>query len=307
MKNKDEFLGTILVLIAGIMWGMSGVFVRFFSSLGLSSLQITVFKIGLAAIILLLYCAFFNREALKIKIKDIWIFACTGLISLDFFTICYFFTIQKTSLSVAAVLLYLSPIFVMLLAAVFFKEKITKKKVLACIIAFLGCLFVSGLLTSTEAIPTIALFTGILSALGYGLYSIFGEIAIRKGYKPLTITTYTFLFALLGCLFFVSPSEIAEAAGKTQTWMFILMAVGAAACVSLLPYMLYTNGLMRTTPGKAAITASIEPISATVLGFLFFGEVPNFYSILGIICVILAIVILNTKGFKKHVKKGSED
>ena len=311
MKAKKQgLIGAAFVIIAGILWGLTGIFVRFFTALELSSIQISIFKLGFATVLLLLYCLIFNRDALKINIKDIWVFLCTGVISLDFFTYCYFSTIQQTTMSVAAVLLYLSPVVVMLLSAIIFKEKITWKKIAACFLAVLGCLLVSGILGSEIAVPGKAILTGILSAIGYGLYSIFGEIALRKGYKPLTITTYTFVIATAGILFFLEPQEIAAAAAKTQTWKFIGMALVISIVVSLLPYLFYTNGLSKVTPSKAAIMASIEPITATIVGALVFGETPDIYGIIGIICVILAIVLLNAKkifGKNKKAKRKSEE
>ena len=63
--------------------------------------------------------------------------------------------------------------------------------------------------------------------------------------------------------------------------------------VSLAPYLLYTNGLKRTSPGTASITASIEPVTATVVGALVFHELPDLYGYIGIALVLGAIVLLN--------------
>ncbi len=305
MKKNNELIGVIFVLVAGMLWGTTGIYVRWFSKLGLSSLQITVFKMCIAAVVLLLFCLIFDREALRINKKDIWVFFCSGLISMDFFTVCYFSTIQNADLSIAATLLYAAPIVVLALSVVLFKEKFTAKKAIACAMAFLGCFLVSGLIGSGNGIPGKALLTGILSAIGYGLYSIFGEIAIRKGYKSLTITTYTFVIAAIGTLFMLRPAEVLDAASKTTTGMFILMLVAVAISVSLLPYVFYTNGLQRIAPSKASIIASIEPITATVVGALIFKEYPDIYGVFGIIFVLGAIVLLNIKAKGKDIYEES--
>lgn len=305
MKKNSELIGVIFVLIAGVLWGTTGIYVRWFSKLGLSSLQITVFKMFIAATVLILWCLIFDREALKINKKDIWVFFCSGLISMDFFTVCYFSTIQNADLSIAATLLYAAPIVVLLLSVILFKEKFTAKKAIACVLAFLGCFLVSGLIGSGRGIPGKALLTGILSAIGYALYSIFGEIAIRKGYKSLTITTYTFMIAAVGSLILLRPAQIADAAAKTTVPMFILMLVAISINVSLLPYIFYTNGLLRIAPSKASIIASIEPVTATVVGALIFKEYPDVYGIFGIIFVLGAIVLLNIKAKGKDIYEES--
>lgn len=297
--KSNSLLGTVLVLMAGIFWGTSGIFVRFFSALGLSAMQLTFFKCCVPAVILLLFTLLFRRDILKIKLKDLWVFLCLGLISLTFFTWCYFSTIQATSMSAAAILLYLAPSLVMIMSAIFFKEKVTKNKVIACLMAFAGCFFVSGFLGNAVPIPARAILTGLLSALGYALYSIFGQVALNKGYDPLTLPTYAFLFATIGALFFIHPAEIATAAAQTTPLRFWGMLVLMGCTVSLAPYICYSNGLKRSTPGRASIMASIEPVTATVLGALFFHEWPDAFGYLGIALVIGAIVLLNLNTTKK--------
>lgn len=300
MKNK-EWQGILLVVVAGILWGTTGTFVRTFTKLGLSSLQISVFKVIVAALILFLYTLIFKRDMLKIKFRDIWVFIASGIISLDFFTFCYFTTIQNTSLSVAAVLLYTAPAFVMLMSAVLFKEKVTVQKIAACLMAFIGCVLTAGVIGNGFSVPGKYLLTGVLSGIGYALYSIFGEIALRKGYKPLTVTTYTFLFATVGFMFIIKPKEIMAAADKAPSyfWFFGLLTV-MSIVVSLMPYVCYTNGLTRVNPSKASIIASVEPITATLIGTFVFKEYPDIYGVLGIVCVVAAIVLLNIRFSKKQ-------
>lgn len=296
MESKSRsLLGTVLVLLAGISWGTSGLFVRYFTALGMSAMQLTLFKCFIPGVVLLLFCLLFRRDVLKVKLRDLWIFVCLGVISLTFFTWCYFSTIQATSMSAAAILLYLAPALVMLMSALLFHEEVTKTKVLACALAFTGCVFVSGFLGNAVPLPFHAVVTGLLSAFGYALYSIFSQLALNRGYDPLTLPTYAFLFAGLSALPFAHPEEIAAAASLTSPLKFAGMLVLMACMVSLLPYLLYTNGLQRSTPGRASIMASIEPVTATVLGALFFHELPDLYGYLGILLVLGAIVLLNIK------------
>lgn len=303
---RKDLLGSVLVIAAGVFWGLTGIFVRFFTNLGLSSMQITVFKIAFAALLLLFYCLIADRNLLKVKLRDLWVFVCAGIISLDFFTICYFSTIQSTSLSVAAVLLYAAPAFVMLFSVLFFGEKLSVQKCVSCAIAFLGCFLVSGMLGGSVSISLRALGTGLLSAIGYALYSIFGDVALKKGYKPVTITTYTFIFASFGLLFIIKPDEIVAAAAKTSLPIFIFMMLLISVTVSLLPYICYTIGLTYIRPSKASIIASVEPVTATVVGAVAFREYPDIYGVVGILCVVGAIVLLNVKIGNRNARKTEE-
>ena len=298
-KQKTSLTGTVLVLLAGISWGASGLYVRFFTALGLSSMQLTFFKCAIPAVVLMLYCLVFRRDALRVRLKDLWIFVCLGVISLTFFTWCYFSTIEAASMSAAAILLYLAPSLVMLMSAVLFKETVTKTKLLACLMAFAGCFFVSGIVGDAGPLPARAIVTGLLSALTYALYSIFGQLAMNRGYDPLTLPTYAFTFGALSALPLFRPGEVAAAAVGTSPLKFWVLLVLMTFTCALLPYLLYSNGLKRSTPARASIMASIEPVTATVLGALVFHEWPDVFGYLGIALVIGAIVLLNINTTKK--------
>lgn len=287
-------MGTIFVIIAGVLWGAMGIFVRGLASCGLSSIEICSIRMITASLLMIIYFLLFNRGALRLKLKDIWCFIGTGVFSLTFFGYCYFTTIQMTSMSVAAVLLYTSPVFVLLLSAILFKEKITKRKLICVIIAIIGCAFVSGIIggASGAGLSMAGILFGLGSGLGYGLYSIFGRYAINRGYGALTITFYSFLFSAIALLFLANPIQIIKKIGTGDVNINIYYVIGTAIVVTILPYIFYTLGLTKIENSKAAVLACIEPIMATVFGFLVFHEVLNLGEIIGVVLVILAIILL---------------
>ena len=136
---KTKALSTILVLAAGSMWGCMGLLVRPLNEIGLVTMDICFLRAVVTFAVMLIGLLIFDREALKIRLKDIWCFIGTGALSVSFFNFCYFKTITLTSLSVAAVLLYTAPAFVMIMSFFLFKESMTKLKVLALAVAFAGC------------------------------------------------------------------------------------------------------------------------------------------------------------------------
>lgn len=288
-------LAPVFVLSAGTLWGLMGIFVRKLSTYGFSSLQIACLRILFGAALFLLITGCYRRELLKIRLRDVGLFLGMGLLSLLLFTVCYFTTINLASLSVAAILLYTSPIWVMLLSALCFREKITGRKLLCAAMAFGGCVLVSGI-GSASGLSPMVLVTGLLSAVGYGLYSIFGTFALRK-YQPLTVTTYAFVFGALGAAVLCKPVEIIAviALAPNPGGLVLLLAV-TAFVTAVLPYLLYTVGLSHMRASAAAIMASIEPVVATAAGALVFGEGLTLSAFAGIALVLGAIVVLNAKG-----------
>lgn len=285
-------IATVFVLIAAALWGSMGLFVRYFETLGLGSMDIVFLRVSVAAVVFTATVGFLRPSSFRIKFKDLWCFLGTGLISIAMFNFCYFRTITLTSLSAAALLLYFAPVIVVLLSAVFFKEKITLLKGIACLLAFGGCILVSDL--KGGSIPTIGLVTGLLSAFGYAMYSIFSRMAMNRGYHSFTILVYTFLFAIPGVLPF---TDLGGTFGALQAagWKGWVMMILLGLVTAVLPYAFYTLGLSGLEAGAASVMASIEPVVATVLGACIFGES---FSILGILLVLAGVVLLNVR-FKK--------
>ena len=287
-------LAPVFVLSAGTLWGIMGIFVRKLGTYGFSPLQIACLRILFGAALFLAITGIFRRELLKIRFRDVGLFLGMGLISLLLFTVCYFTTINLASLSVAAILLYTSPIWVMLMSAVCFREKITGRKLLCAAMAFGGCVLESGIGSAASLSPMV-IVTGLLSAVGYGLYSIFGTFALRK-YQPLTVTTYAFLFGAAGALLLCNPAQIARVICESgQPGRLVLLITVTAFVTAVLPYLLYTVGLSRMRASAAAIMASIEPVVATTAGALVFGEALTVPAFAGIALVLGAIVVLNAK------------
>lgn len=292
MKNA----ATVYVLLAGILWGTMGVFSTYLNSLGMGSFEVAQVRITLGFVLVALYLAVFDRSKFKIKLKDLWCFIGTGIISLLFFSCCYFSAIKLTGLSVAAVLLYTAPTFVMLMSLLLFKEKLSVNKVISLIMALCGCVLVSGVL-SGGSMNFYGILFGIGSGFFYALYSIFGRYAINRGYESWTIVLYTFLFCSVGCSFFTDWNIVyTVSTSSPDVW---LVYAGVALLTAFLPYVFYSKGLEKIESSKASIIASVEPVVGTIMGMIFFEQFPNIWGYIGIALVIGAIVMLNMQVKKK--------
>ena len=290
--EKKGYLGDILIIIAGLFWGSMGIFVRHLNDLGFSSIQVACLRLTTAGILFALILLIKDRKGFKIALRDIPLFLALGLVSILFFTCCYFTAIRLMTMSTAAILLYTSPIWVMILAIIFLKEKITLQKILALILAFAGCILVSGF---GGKVTLIGILVGLGSGLGYGLYSIFGTFALKK-YSPYTVTCYTFLIAGLGSVFAANPidlfAKISAVENKPALIGFVLLT---AVVTAVIPFLLYTLGLNMTTAGKAAVLATVEPAAATLFGFFVMKETVGPVAICGIFLVFAAIIVLSIK------------
>lgn len=272
---------------------MAGIFVRNIEKTSIGEMQIVLGRALFSALTIGIIIIFKDIKLFKIKPADIWIFACSGLFSIVLFNYSYYTTMSVTSLSVAAVLLYTAPFFVMIMSLFIFRERLTFKKVFALIIAFAGCCFVSGLFDSAHRISGKALFFGLLTGFGYALYTIFGELALKRGYNTFTITFYVFLFAALGTLPFVNIKNTVLLLYNEPKALEILFLM--AIFNTVIPYLLYTTGLLGVEPSSAPIIATVEPVVATLVGCLIYNENITLLGILGILLVLGSVIVLNLK------------
>lgn len=288
-KKSTEKMAALCVITGGALWGCISIFVKQLTAGGCTSLQISMIRSIFGAAMMFLFLAVKDRKLLRIRWKDLWMFVGTGIISLALFNWCYFSVIQQSQASIAVVLLYTSPIFVMLMSAVFFREKITGRKVLALCFAFIGSVLVAGLLGGGYRLPMKVLAMGIGSGFFYASYSIFGRVALEH-YDTMTVTAYTFLFASLGTLPMGNVAEVGSLLAARPE--LILWSLGIAFFCTVLPYLFYTTGLKGMETGKAAVLATVEPVVGTMIGVLLFQEPMGVTKLIGILCIMAAVVIL---------------
>ncbi len=283
-----------MIILAGIFWGSMGIFVRGLTALaGFTSIQIVCVRLTVAALTFALILLIKDARGFRIRIKDIPLFLGLGFCSILFFTTCYFTAIRMMTLSIAAILLYTSPIWVMLLSLLLFHEKMTRPKFVALVISFLGCIFVSGIGSGGSAVTPAGILIGLGAGLGYGLYSILGTLALRR-YSTYTVTAYTFITAAAGSLFISSLPDLWHkiTACTSKPYLYILIVL-TGLVTAVIPFLLYTLGLEQVEASRAAILATIEPMVATLIGVVVFHEYLTVLSVLGILCILAAIVLLN--------------
>ena len=281
----------MLIILAGIFWGSMGIFVRRLGEYGFSPIQIVCIRMVLAALIFSVIQLVKDPKGFRISLRDIPLFLGLGLGSILFFTVCYFTSITMMSLSTAAILLYTSPIWIMLMSLLFFHEKLTAQKIIALVLAFGGCVLVSGI--SGGGLTLVGLLIGLGSGIGYGLYSILGTVALRR-YTPYTVTTWTFIIAAIGSILISHPADLMAKISVAPSIPGLLgFSLLTALVTAVIPFLAYTLGLRSVEASKAGILATVEPMVATLIGIFVFSEPLTLMSGVGVLLILAAVVILN--------------
>ncbi len=289
--EKKAFYASLIV-IAACLWGVIGVFSSELEADGFTSIQVTEVRCAVTAIGLLIVILIRDRSLFKFVPKDLLMFIAASAFFMAY-NILYFQEIAiGCPLSMVSILLYTAPFFVLVLSVLIFKEELTVQKVLALIIAFIGCALAVGLVGGNDEINMTGLWMGIGSGVTYALYTIINKSLLKK-YDPMTLTFYAFGISALCLLPFADVMGIFDIAVNVEGSIFWMLGLGVL--ITLIPYFLYGCGLRGLDAGYVSVLALIEPMVATVAGFLMYGQAPTAMKLCGIVLVIIGVAILNVR------------
>ena len=275
------------ILSGAALWGIIGLWNRALMSRGLVPTEIVAIRNFGGMLLLTAFFVLRDRSVFHVRREHIKYFFGTGILSVVFFTVCYFSCQRICSLAVASILLYTAPSFVVILSAILWHEPVTKRKLSALVLTLLGCALVCGVFGGTLTVTPVGILLGLGAGFFYALYSIFGRYALEY-YSPMTVTVWTFLTAGPASLFFLRPTTFTVLSSPET----LLTGLGLALFSTVLPYLFYTGGLAHVEAGKASIMASLEPVVASLTGVIVFHEPMNALTVCGIVCVLAGVWIL---------------
>jgi len=282
-------IGYVYVSAAAILWAVSGAAAKYLFQNGVTPFQLVQMRLTIAAAGVLLFLFLRHPVLLRIARSDIAYFAVFGCIGMAGVQFTYLFAISKINVAVAILLQYLAPALIALHAVVFFHDRLKPATVMALAGALAGCYLVVGAYNlDVLALNLLGIISGLLSAVTFAWYSIQGEYGMRT-YSPWTVLFYAMFFGALTWNVFHPPLEGFMHAWPPVVWAWI-MFIGILG--TLVPFGLYLQGINLIRSTRASITATLEPITAGVLSFVFLNEVMEFWQVLGAVLVILSVVVL---------------
>lgn len=288
MKNK----AVIYCVLAGLMWGSSGVFSNLLAPYGFSPLQLTATRGIISGIAVAVYVLIYNRKLFRVTARQFTLFALGG-ITVFCTAALYYVAMRNSSVSTAAVLMNTSPAFVMAFSVIFFREKLTKTKLFGLIVMLTGCMLVSGILSGDLNFRLWGVVIGIGSGLSYSIYSIIAKEEVIRGYHSLSATLYHFMvMGIIGLGFLDLPSYIPCVAKAPLEVIPLLIGIGLVTCV--IPYFMFSLSLKYVPVGTAAALGVIEPMAATLYSVIFFDEVLKIPAIIGIVLILGACLLFST-------------
>ncbi len=284
--KKTAFL---YIVVAGIFWGTSGIFVNLLAPYGFSSFQMTFVRALVSFFAMAIYTLILDRRLFKLKLSELPFYILLGL-SLFGTATCYYSSMQMASVSVAVVLMYTAPIYVMIFSVAALGEKISVLKLVSVVLMLLGCCLVSGIIGGMR-FHIGGILIGALSGILYALYNIVAKLAFRRRSHPQTATLYSFLTMALVAALFSAPRSLGESISSAPSKTIPLL-IGLGIFTFVIPYFLYNMAIKELPAGTASALGIIEPMAATVFSVLLFKEKLGALPLIGIILILAAVVML---------------
>ncbi len=279
-----------------MLWGTSGIFVHFLSPYGFTALQMV--RGVISFFVMAGFALLFDRRQFRIggfRELLLYIFMGATLFGTAF---CYFRSMQMTSVSTAVVLMYISPIYILLFSVLVFHERLGWIKGLSVAGILLGCILTSGIIGGGRFnLPGVLI--GVLSGVSYAIYNILAKLSVRRGGSPIKSTMYAFLFMAIIALIPSRPDlAVSYIAEKPVPTVPLLIGLGLCTCV--IPYFLFNSSLKTLPSGTASAMSIIEPLSASIFSFTLLGEDPDAFSIAGIVLILGCVIVLERSELKKN-------
>ncbi len=300
-KQSKSRLWTILAALAAVMWGISGLFAEslFKVSSKITPIWLTQVRLIISGIVLLIIATVLHQKpfsVLKDKKNTLHIIAygIFGLLPVQVF---YFIAIEMANASIATILQFIGPFFVLTYLAVTHQQVLRKLDVLAAILAFIGVFLLSTHGNFNQlAITPLALVFGLLSAVGEASYTLI-PVKLVKRVSSLVVTGWGMLFAGIG-LMIVYP-RFPAIPNTPRAWLDVsaIIIIG-----TIIPFQIMANALRYVKPSTVSLLDAFEPLSATVGSVLIFGLVMSGMDWLGTLLVIGAVLALNFTP-KRNIKK----
>lgn len=289
----------LIVALSAASFGFLGVPVRFLHENGFAPLDITAVRLFVTTIALVLIALVVDRDLFKVRKKDLLFFILFGFFKL--MSDVTLFRAQVTiELSLSTLLQMTAPYYVLVISLFLFKERITLMKILAMFVAFIGCIFVTGVITGgMHSLDFVGVASALISGLFFGLYTIGCKLSSDKGYKPVTTMMYMFLFASLMTIPFANDVKVVESFVDVH---LILGVLSLGVLMTLIPFFVSTWGVQKLEASKVSLISVMEVITACIVGYFLFDEEMTVLNIIGMSLVVASIVIMDLK-INREIRK----
>lgn len=295
------YLGYFLILLSATAFGLMPIFAIYAYDHQVSVNTLLFLRFSFAAIIFFSYL-FLKKGFVSITKKQITTFFLLGSILYTLQSSFYFSSIKYIPASLAALILYLYPVFVAILSFFVNKEKLTKFMVISMIISLFGILFVLG--TPTDHMNVFGILLALGAAIIYSIYIIVGG-RVTLQVPPLVTSAFIALFAAVSFLIVGLTTNTLQFHFSFVGWLSILCISIISSVISMASFF---AGIKLIGPTKSAILSMVEPVITIIFSTILLNENMKLLQLVGGAIVLLgAALVVITSEKKKLIENKMEN
>jgi drug/metabolite transporter (DMT)-like permease len=285
---QPQLKGYLAITAAAALWGFAGAAVRYvFVARGADPITLVQFRMTLTCLITGVALAVSRPGMLRVRRSDYPLLALYGIGGLSLAQVAYYWAIREGNVATAIFLQYLAPLLTALYEIVVLHRKPRGVTYGVLTLALGGLLLlVLGRPAGALATTWIGVSAGLLAAVGMACHTIAGRHGVSR-YNPWTVLFWGTAMGSVVWAIVQPPWVLLTRPWAPADWLFFLYL---ALLSSTIPFGLYLIGLSRVGPTSAAVTATLEPVCASIWAFVLLGETLSALQIGGCILILGAVV-----------------
>lgn len=287
--------GIIFTIISAFVFGFTPILAKITYAGGNNAITLTFLR-ALLGLPFLYIGMRKNKTVLKITKDEFFKFILLSFLGIGITTISLYSSYNYISVGMATTLHFIYPCVVYFICILFFKEKITKKKLTALVFSSFGIIM---LIDKVSYGNTVGIFLATLSGITYGLFLVYLDKSGFKHMDAFKCTFYISLFNIVGIFVFGKFTGDLTFALDLSAWLITILI---SFLTSIFGNAFLQLGVKYCGATTASILCTFEPITSVILGIIFLSEHITIFKFLGCIFIILAVVLLSIND--KKIKGG---
>ncbi|WP_456278369.1 EamA family transporter [Bacillus sp. AK128] len=292
-QPTQKLMGVALVLIAAILWGVSGTVAQYmFQMKGFNAGWLVVIRLLMAGILMLMI----SYPKHKQKIWKVWankhdrlqllLFGLLGMLGVQY---TYFAAIEASNAATATILQYLGPVVILFYLVLKARRTPTYKELIVIILALLGTfLLVTNGTIDSLSLSKEGLFWGLTSAVALAFYTLHPAGLIKR-WGTMLIVGWGMLVGGVGFSFIYQPWDIQGTWGISSILAIVFIIIFG----TIIPFYCYLESMNYISPSETSTLACAEPLSAAIVSIIWLHVTFGWVQWIGTLLIIITILLIS--------------
>ena len=268
-------------------YGTNPLFALPMFTIGMGVNSVLFYRYLFAVLIYGIWLKFFKKIPLKIKTVEFFYLAFLAIL-FALSSIMLFQSFKYIDSGLACTILFVYPIIVAVISALFFKEKVTKTVVLAILLTSVGIFLLYG--AGNTPLNLKGVVSVFASAFSYALYMVF--VKNLKIIKQIKYEKLSFYVMLMGLFVFIVNLKFCTILQPMNDWRLFACAIGLALFPTIISLETTNVAIRLVGSTTTAILGALEPLTAIFFGVLLFGETLTIKTSIGIALIISGVLFV---------------